>query len=237
MNLSGNILAKRLSMNTVKRLSTRSAKWVVGQFEFRPLVSRIMKFKLAHYPKWLFAGRLLLVTLGCSFLFAGTAKCQIQGAGPLDQLRQDFITKSQAHTFQVSQIQVTGKIVSVDASRKEIFRQLMIKNPASREKLGEYVKSVILDDGQSQTKAACSAFEKDRQRETSLLDSAVQLSPGETITVSGTFLGAYQAGAVELLNCSLVTKNSAMSSSGTNPAQTTPLQNQSSPQSRGVTTA
>jgi hypothetical protein len=211
MSLSENLFARRLSADSVKR----------------PSISR---------AKCFFAGP-PLVTLICFFLLAGTVKWQIQRTGPLDQLRQEFLTKSQTNTFQVSQVQVTGKIVAVDGSRKDIFRQLMIRNPASREKLGEYVESVILDDGQSQAKAACSAFEKDRQRGNSLLDSTVQLSPGQTITVSGTFFGAYQAGAVELLSCSLLTSNSAASSSATSPAQTTSPQNQSLAQSRGVTGA
>lgn len=174
--------------------------------------------------------RLLVCVLVCGFVFLPIAKCQLTGEGPLDKLRQDFVAKSKTHTFQISEIQLTGKIVAIDTSRRNLYQQLLGQNAAAREKLGGYVQSVILDDGQSQAKAACSAFEKDRQRQNSLLDPAVKLSQGETITVSATFLGAFQAGAVELLNCSVINagatvgQNSAMSSQPASQRNPTPVQ-------------
>lgn len=145
--------------------------------------------------------------LACCFIFARPADGQNSGGGPFDKLRQDFLSKTATHTFQISQIQVTGRIVAIDTSRATIYRELMAQKPASRTQLGNYIQSVVLDDGQSETRAACSMFEKDGSQEDSLLVSLSRLSLGDTITVSGTFLGAYQPGAVEMMKCSLVGKS------------------------------
>jgi hypothetical protein len=68
---------------------------------------------------------------------------------------------------------------------------------------GKYIESVMIDDGQSRVKAVCSVFEQDSQP---------RVTPGESITVSGLFIGAILPGAVELIKCSFT---------GDHPPQTT----------------
>jgi hypothetical protein len=171
--------------------------------------------------RFLAAIKTLLLSL-CACSIAGIAHSQTPKHGPLDDLRQDFIDKSRTHSFQISQVRVTGKILSIDSSRSEVFRELVIKNPASRQKLGDYVESVELDDGQSQAKAYCSAFQNDRQRQNSLLDPKASVAIGQAITVNATFFGSYRADSVELLNCSLIPGETSSTASSANPAQPPP---------------
>jgi len=117
-----------------------------------------------------------------------------QSDGPLDSLRQQFVALArQRGAFQPFATTVTGRVVSVDDSRRSLFESVAQRQTATSSLMGKYVESVTIDDGQSQVKGVCSVFERDSQP---------RVTVGESITVSGLFIGAILPGAVELIKCS-----------------------------------
>jgi hypothetical protein len=140
----------------------------------------------------------LLLLLICAFVtFA-------QSNGPLDSLREQFqAVVRQRSAFQPIAANLTGRVVSVDDSRRSLYESIAQRQAAASSLTGKYVESVTIDDGQSQVKAVCSVFERDSQP---------RVTAGESVTVSGLFIGAILPGAVELIKCSF---------SGGHPPQTT----------------
>ena len=140
----------------------------------------------------------LLLLLICAFVtFA-------QSNGPLDSLREQFLALArQRSTFQPIATNLTGRVVSIDDSRRSLYESIAQRQATASSLMGKYVESVTIDDGQSRVKAVCSVFERDSQP---------RVTPGESITVSGLFIGAILPGAVELIKCSFT---------GGQPAQTT----------------
>src|SRR5262249_14908338 len=134
--------------------------------------------ELARFP-------LLLV---CAFVtFA-------QSNGPLDSLREQFLASArQRSAFQPIATNVTSRVVAVDDSRRNLYESVAQRQAAASSLMGKYVESVTIDDGRSGVKAVCSVFERDSQP---------HVTPGESITVSGLFIGAILPGAVDSTNCS-----------------------------------
>ena len=119
-----------------------------------------------------------------------------QSNGPLDSLREQFLASAgQRSTFQPIAANVTGRVVSVDDSRRSLYESVAQRQAAASSLMGRYVESVTIDDGQSRVKAVCSVFERDSQP---------RVTPGESITVSGLFIGAILPGSVELIKCSFI---------------------------------
>src|SRR5215467_6173684 len=127
-----------------------------------------------------------------------------QSNGPLDSLREQFLASArQRSAFQPIATNVTGRVVAVDDSRRNLYESVAQRQAAASSLMGKYVESVTIDDGRSGVKAVCSVFERDSQP---------RVTPGESIAVSGLFIGAILPGAVELIKCSFT---------GGQPAQTT----------------
>src|SRR5215471_7541900 len=141
-----------------------------------------------------------LLLLVCAFVtFA-------QSNGPLDSLREQFLALArQRSAFQPIAINLTGRVVSINDSRRSLYESVAQRQAAATSLMGKYVKSVTIDDGQSRVKAVCSVFER---------DSPPPVTPGESIIVSGLFIGAILPGAVELIKCSFT---------GGRPPQTTAI--------------
>jgi hypothetical protein len=129
-----------------------------------------------------------LLLLVCAFVALA------QSNGPLDSLREQFLASAQQRSgFQPIATSVTGRVVSVDDSRRSLYASVAQRQAAASSLMGQYVESVTIDDGQSRVKAVCSVFERDSQP---------RVTAGESITVSGLFIGAIRPGAVELIKCS-----------------------------------
>jgi hypothetical protein len=136
-------------------------------------------------------------------LLVFTSVTLAQSNGPLDSLREQFLASArQRSTFQPIVTNLTGHVVSVDDSRRSLYESVARRQGASS-LMGKYVESVAINDGRSRVRAVCSFFERDSQP---------RVTPGESITVSGLFIGAILPDAVELIKCSFT---------GGHPPQTT----------------
>jgi hypothetical protein len=139
---------------------------------------RITKAELARF---------LLLLVSALLAFA-------QSIGPLDSLRERFVASvRQRSGFQPIPANVAGRVVAVDDSRRSLYASVAQRQTDASALMGKYIESVTIDDGQSQVKAVCSIFERDSQP---------HVTPGESVTMSGLFIGAILPGAVELINCS-----------------------------------
>ena len=117
-----------------------------------------------------------------------------QSSGSLDSLREQFLAAArQRSTLQPIPTNVTGRVVAIDESRLSLYEGVQRRMAAASSLMGRYVESVTIDDGQSRAKAVCSVFANDSQP---------RVSPGESVRVSGLFIGAILPGAVELIKCS-----------------------------------
>src|SRR5215469_13189841 len=117
-----------------------------------------------------------------------------QSNGPLDLLRQEFVASVRRRTdFQPIPTSVAGRVAAVDESRRSLYESIAQRQTDASLLMGKYIESVTIDDGQSQVKAVCSVFEQ---------DSRPRVTPGESVTMSGLFIGAILPGAVELIKCS-----------------------------------
>ncbi|HKE23693.1 MAG TPA: hypothetical protein VKB88_15115 [Bryobacteraceae bacterium] len=132
-----------------------------------------------------------------------------QSNGPLDSLREHFLASArQRSAFQPIPANVTGRVVSIDDSRRSLYEAIAQRQAASSSLMGKYVESVTIDDGQSRVKAVCSVFEQAPQP---------RVTPGESITVSGLFIGAILPGAVELIQCSFTSGDSPQTTATAGP--------------------